>query len=318
MGFLPCLVFSVSSGFAGHLTQASAVQVIDVPVFEMAYDAAGGKVWATVQVDGGALANSVVSIDPATGRVGDKIDVGASPSQIAITGDGKFAYVSVDSDQTVRRLDLAGHNLVATISVKVGPLVDLKTIPGSPLSFLTAVDPDPGVNMRQWDDTNRRNGLGAAGYEILVAGPTLIYGDGHGSLFENKLTTRNVNWTNQTTLDVAGSQYSGGLLYAANGTVIDPVAKKVLRQYSKRDFKVDKRVAVSETENRTYFVTWNSVTAKQILSFDKSTGTELAVTETKVLTGGADNLLAVGNHSVIFHLYGEGVKRTPVIIRNLP
>ncbi|HWD38110.1 MAG TPA: hypothetical protein VG944_04625, partial [Fimbriimonas sp.] len=56
---------------------------------------------------GGQYANSVVAVDPATGNVGTQISLPVEPNLIAITDDGQYAYVTSNSDGTVRRIDLA-------------------------------------------------------------------------------------------------------------------------------------------------------------------------------------------------------------------
>ena len=37
-----------------------------------------------------------------------------------------------------------------------------------------------------------------------------------------------------------------------------------------------------------------------------------------IFIGGVDAIVGCGNHTAVFQLFGSGVKRTPVIVRNLP
>lgn len=294
------------------------VQVVDIPVYEMAFDPASGKVWATIQADGGTYANSIVSIDPATGAVGDKIAVGATPGRIGVSDNGQYAYVTLGSTK-VRRLNLASHSVDATFNVNEGgEYYSIKAVPGSPKSFAVAIDPNPGVNLSVWDDGIRRANTGAVGYKIHFASPTLIYGDGGESLFVNTLSPGQVNWIDQIGLDVGGMDYADGLIYTGAAKVINPVTKSIVKSFPTAHFLFDRVLSASTADNRVYYVTWDADFEKRVLSFNRTTGAELPVTGTQGLPGGVDNVIATGNHTAVFHLFGDGVKRTPVIVRNLP
>jgi DNA-binding beta-propeller fold protein YncE len=293
--------------------------IVAVPVNDMAYDAVNGKIWATVQPSGGANANSVVGIDPVTGAVGPSILIGPEPNLIAVTDNGQYAYVTVNADNTVRRVDLTSNSVTLIVPVG-GQYVDFITIPGSPQSFVGAVDPTGGVNVSVWDDNVRRSGTGAGGNTIVFGGSeTVLYGAGGNSLFKNTLTPTAISWVDQTNglLD-ATITYSDGLLYTATGRIVDPVAKIVVGQLNSPNFLVDKGIAISESDDRVYFVTWNPTTAKRILVFNKTTRNEIPFFDTGVTQGGATNLIACGSRSVAFSLFGSGVDRHVVICRFLP
>ena len=65
-------------------------------------------------------------------------------------------------------------------------------------------------------------------------------------------------------------------------------------------------------------MTWDSGQGKRILTFDRASKAELPLFETGILTGGAQGLVACGNHTVAFHLFGDGVAKKVVLVRNLP
>lgn len=295
--------------------------IVDVPVGAIDYDEVSGKIWATVLSTGGTYANSVVSINPATGALGTPISIGAQPHRITVSENGQYAFVTVDADATVRRVDLINRTVGPTININGGsPMVDIVAVPGSPNSFAIANDPQFGVNVSVWDNGVRRSGTGAGGNSLVFGGSdAVLYGQGGNSLFKNTLTATSINWVAQTDgLAVGSIDYANGLIYTATGQVIDPEAKTVVHQFAQTNFLVDKGVAVSQEDNRAYFVTWSHNVNKRILAFDLTTRQELPFVDAGALPGGALNLIAAGPRTVAFHLFGEGVKRQVVIVRGLP
>lgn len=293
------------------------VQAVDLSVSEVTYNAASGKIWAAILADDFNYANSVVSINPATGAIGDRIPVGATPGLIAVSDDGKYAYVTLGRTQ-IRRLNLTTHTVDTTFTVDEGrEYFDLKAVPGSPKSFAVATDPIAGVNFSVWDDGIRRTGTGAVGYKIHFASPSLIYGDGHDTLFTNNLSSGQIDWS-QTALNVSGMSYSDGRFYTKAGKVIDAATKSEVLSLPTTNVLIDKELAVSSSDNRVYFVTWAPNKDKRILTFDKTSGVEKPLVSTGIFNGGAQNLVACGNRTVVFRLFGSGVKRSLFIVRNLP
>lgn len=111
---------------------------------------------------------------------------------------------------------------------------------------------------------------------------------------------------------------SDKLLCTAAGGIVDPSTKTLVRQFPTSDFLVDKGPTINAAANRAYYITWDSSTAKHILSFNLKTKAEYAVTDTGVLPGGAKRLLSCGSHSVVFYIFGPGITHEVVIVRRLP
>jgi YVTN family beta-propeller protein len=65
--------------------------------------------------------NAVAVIDSATDQVITQIPVGSKPSRLAMTPDGRKAYVSNSDDSTVSAIDTANRVVTATITVGGGP-----------------------------------------------------------------------------------------------------------------------------------------------------------------------------------------------------
>ena len=64
--------------------------------------------------------DAVAVIDPATGTVQARIQVGAEPGPLAMSDDGKYLYVGLTRDGAVRRVDLERGPL--TFSSPLAPM----------------------------------------------------------------------------------------------------------------------------------------------------------------------------------------------------
>ncbi|MDR3688203.1 MAG: hypothetical protein P4L46_02405, partial [Fimbriimonas sp.] len=300
--------------------KSSSMIVVQVPVSDITFDPISGNIWAAVQSTGGKYANCVVSIDPASGSIGTSINIGATPNHVRVTDNGAYAYVDVPADGSVRRANLKTGLVDGIYSIHMGGVFDLETVPGSPNAYVIVQDPTGGVNTTVWDGATPRNNTGAGGYRVQFAGNgSLLYGDGRGSLFINTLSSTQIDWTQQLSLNVSGFQYANGLLYTAVPTVVDPVGQYVVQSLPTTDFYLlNVEVAVNSSENRIYYVSWDADHSKRILDFDMTTYEEKPFfDDSSGLPGGCSDLIACGNHTVAFYLYGSGVTRNVVIVHGL-
>jgi hypothetical protein len=62
--------------------------------------------------------DSVVSLDPTTGRLGSPVALSSAPGQLAVTADGAYLYVALDSEGVIERLNLPG--LTPDIRISLG------------------------------------------------------------------------------------------------------------------------------------------------------------------------------------------------------
>jgi DNA-binding beta-propeller fold protein YncE len=103
----------------------------------------GAKLYASIpstahQVTG----NSIVSIDPLTGKLGTPVFIGSEPTRMGISHDGLYLYVVLSGANAVRRLDLT--NLTAgtqftTVGSLFGPFTasDVAVMPGNNTAIST-------------------------------------------------------------------------------------------------------------------------------------------------------------------------------------
>ena len=83
----------------------------------LVYDAVHKRLWAGIPGSVNSVGNSVVGIDPSSGRVMDVIFVGGEPTTMAIASDGSRLYAALANTPLVADLDLNGGKLLRTFSV---------------------------------------------------------------------------------------------------------------------------------------------------------------------------------------------------------
>jgi len=117
---------------------AADSQIVPLLTNDLEWDAAGGRIWASVPGSGGAHANSVVAIDPQSGALGPSVFVGSEPNELAVSADGSKLYVGLDGAGAVARVDLSALSVDLRFSLEADAageaLVagDLEVQPGSP------------------------------------------------------------------------------------------------------------------------------------------------------------------------------------------
>ena len=105
---------SPGGGTSGALT-FSIFRSVDLDTNDVIFDPFTRKLYASIpstahQVTG----NSIVSIDPLTGKLGTPVFIGSEPTRMGISHDGLYLYVVLSGANAVRRLDLT--NLTAGLN----------------------------------------------------------------------------------------------------------------------------------------------------------------------------------------------------------
>ena len=104
--------------------------------------------YASIPSSASVNANTVLSINPATGALGKPIPVGHNPTLVATSTDGSYLFVVSNQDQTVQRINVSTKSVDRTFAFPpnsttcCGALAgtDLKGVPGSPQEFALSLD----------------------------------------------------------------------------------------------------------------------------------------------------------------------------------
>ncbi|HEX8209948.1 MAG TPA: IPT/TIG domain-containing protein [Longimicrobium sp.] len=110
---------------------SAVVQRLRIEASDLAWDAARGLLYLSIPSTGGALANSVVAVDPMTLQVTRSVFVGSDPGRVARSDDGQYLYVGLNGANAVRRVDLGTFTAGLQWSLPAGQIAgDMEVAPG--------------------------------------------------------------------------------------------------------------------------------------------------------------------------------------------
>lgn len=89
-------------------------RLLDVQASAVAYDYGRNKFWAAFGPDG-PNANSLAQVDPSTGAVGAKVDLGGEANLVAISSDGSRAYAGIPGAGAVRYISLNQRLVISSV-----------------------------------------------------------------------------------------------------------------------------------------------------------------------------------------------------------
>lgn len=90
------------------------------PVTDIAYDAARGSIYAAIDSSLGVNGNAIAVIDARIDLVNLYVYVGSEPSDIAMSGDGKYLYVLFDGADVMKTIDLDGLQVIRELPFEPG------------------------------------------------------------------------------------------------------------------------------------------------------------------------------------------------------
>jgi uncharacterized repeat protein (TIGR01451 family) len=199
-----------------------------------------GLLYLSIPSSAGApLANSVVSVDPATGAVGQPIFVGSEPNQLAIATDGKTLFVGLDGAGAVRQVDLPERTAGVQFSLgSVGGIYEppataqaLAALPGSSTSVAVSSNNASitGGGIRIFDNGVPRANATMVGYPSAVPGlaadpsKSVLYGIGYNSYSTYPYDANGVSAGISTSVTYGATQLQidKGRAYLNSGQVLD-------------------------------------------------------------------------------------------------
>ncbi|MBN9660669.1 MAG: hypothetical protein J0H49_20935 [Acidobacteria bacterium] len=128
---------------------------------DLVYDARRNRIWASVPGSVLGLGNSLLSIDPASGEIVDRLDAGSEPDRLALTGDGSRIFVTLSGAMAVAEIDLETRQRVHTLQPPAGE-------PMKPQSVV-ALEGSSGSAAVSWSHAVVPYGIAIAVYDEGVA-----------------------------------------------------------------------------------------------------------------------------------------------------
>jgi hypothetical protein len=206
-----------------------------VTATDIAYDSNRNAVYAACSSNSPTYAGMVSNIELGPNQFGSAFPTTNSPTHVAVSNDGNFAYVA-GGVGTIQRIDLATGLIDGTISLPPGTLPnEMAPIPGLPESFAISLSAPDGVTdagTMVLDGLSFRSSGAKIGLSIAVSGTgTRIYGyqtgQSAGALFSSAtIGTGGISSVQSEATSIQGVSnrihWNQGEIIADSGAVINP------------------------------------------------------------------------------------------------
>jgi hypothetical protein len=331
VGELPVLVVNPSPGGQSAAYPLTVFRTLPISAAGLVYNSVTRMLYASIPANATTNPNTILPIDPLTGKFGTPIPVGNNPAKLALSDDGTYLYVALNGDHTLQRINLTTSQVERTFPLPVDTLVnaattvdDMHVVPGSPQSVVVSLfrNASPGeAGAALFTDSGLssflNNNPAAHPYDsfTFTSDLTKFYSYPFGNSFFGIMGVSSTTLTplapggfsccNQTTGSIVVSD--GSLLYTNSGQVWNPVTSTLLGTYPGLLF-YEPSLAADAGLGRTYILDsrgYNSLPGVSVLSFNPSNYSFAGSVSIPVsLTPAAFDLLRWGADGFAFHVYG--------------
>ncbi|MEO5716568.1 MAG: hypothetical protein ABIT37_24025 [Luteolibacter sp.] len=108
---------SDSKGNSGDSDVFDVMRELGLTTADLLWDAARGRIIASVPAGAPSHANQVVAIDPATMQITGSVTTNQDPGQIVITSGGEYLYVAINGNGTIAKINPATMTVISTFAV---------------------------------------------------------------------------------------------------------------------------------------------------------------------------------------------------------
>lgn len=248
----------------------AGITEISLATKDIFYDRFRQTIYASIPSNGGAHANTVVTIDPVTGNIGPAITTGDNPGRLALSGDGRYLYVGIDGTSSIRRLDLQSQTAPTEFSLGNSVLFgyplnagEIEVLPGQPESVAVsrqASGNHDGVAIYD-NGVRRTNEVRDPPNDVIEFGAdaSTLYGEntintefGFHRLAVNSNGVSAVSTLRNLSGNEADMRFDNGLMYLNNGFVVDLQAASLRGRFRLPGFGY--AVSPDSGSNRVFFI----------------------------------------------------------------
>jgi sugar lactone lactonase YvrE len=289
-------------------TFATFVRQVSLPTGDLVYDGPTQKIYASVPSSVGSGGNSITSIDPLNGTIGNSVFVGSEPGKMARADDGQTMYVELTGAGAVRQFNTAtqtaGQQFVLGLDSFYGVYraSDLAVAPGNP--SVLAVARQSGVVI--FDNGVPRSNLGTGDFLAFSNSAATLYGASYATLYNMTVDINGATVNNTKVFNPGTSiEFANGLIYGASGQVIDPASGSIVGTFSSSPWfgNFSPLMAVDAANSRVYFLTGENSNAI-LTAYDINTFVPLgSITIQGVYSGfpsGIGSLVRWGSNGIAF------------------
>lgn len=309
-------------------------RIIPLPSNHIIYDAGRRVMYADVQGTAGDIGNSVMTLDPFKGSVGESTWVGSEPGKMALSDNGDWLYVGIDAASSLRRVYLPFKHAESRFRLRTyDPVVnptgfttaeDIAGLPLSPDSILVGLAAiannldvgsdgvrvyDNGVERplsvpREFSGGARFSQLSEDGVTAYAIEPTE---NSHAFITMN--ISQNGVQISSKVFGVAGGRQlkcQSGLCFTEGGLIVDAHASNLIGQFAfdfgNINFASPNQVAPNVANGVVYFVGTNIFTSQTVVS-SYSLNTRALIKSLAVpgATGVATDLIIWGGNQLAFN-----------------
>ena len=204
--------------------------------------------YASIPASSPTNADTVISINPGTGSLGQPISVGHDPGLLAPSSDGRYLFVVANQDQTVQRIDLSTGTVDRTFAFPPNPIcpncgpqsaADLRAVPSVPKEVVLALS----QVMALYNDQGMVNSIPTSSIAFAPNFSSFAFAGNPVTIYSLPFTLVQNSFFNIVTLSALGLGYTpltggnfggnnttgaqvvsdGTLLYTNSGQVWNPV-----------------------------------------------------------------------------------------------
>lgn len=235
-------------GGVSNVSPLTVYAVVNVPANGISFDPFTRKIYATLPSTSTPLTgNSIVPVDPLTGKVGTALSVGSEPNVMAETLDGKYLYIGLSGAASLARFNLLTQHLEAAIPMALsapqygesGPVTayGLAAMPGIDTTFavdISNLGESAIFDVSGTTGTFRSNiPIFYTGSNPIFASPTELYSyDNYTSgaqFYRFAVDAQGLTQIDATTLNGIGNAatvpfvLANGTVYGASGAIVNPL-----------------------------------------------------------------------------------------------
>jgi hypothetical protein len=233
----------ISSTLTFDVTYPALVHTLNIPANDLVWDPYAQSIYASLPSSYGPNGNSIAVINPKNGSVTGYYFAGSEPTQMALSGDGKYLYVGLNGNGSVQRLILPGFTLDINVSLGnnefggVNTAGDLAVSPGDPHTLAVAIGGGCCGGLLEFftDTTLLPDSISYPSISYMqFANASTLYGYAESTLSQVAVNpnggTLTTQWNDLLT-GYGGIQYDAGLVYGNSGQVMDPETGDLVGTY---------------------------------------------------------------------------------------
>jgi len=282
-----------------NVTYPAKVTVLNLPANDLVWDPYAQRIYASLPSTYGSKGNSIVVINPSTGKTAGYYFAGSEPNQLGLSADSKYLYVGLNGNGSVQRLLLPSFapdiNIsLGTTNFGLNSALDLQVSPSDAHS-IAVPEGSPECcssgGLYFYKDANQLPDSIPYPFftSVVYVDASTLYGYNNGTLGDVAVNSSGGTLGQQWNGLVQGNsiQYDNGLIYGSNGQAFNPVTGKLVGTYDVNgnsccnsmqvlpDSAIDRVFAVGTTP---FFNSFG------ITSYDLAKFTPVAVTDLSQLT----------------------------------